>query len=66
MMKYIENYKDGTKKNCYNSLMDSVKLQDMKSIHIDLLHLYTLTVKLSERKTKETVSFTIKSKERNT
>ena len=41
--------------------MNSVKLQDTKLIHRNLLHSYTLTT-LAEREIKETIPFTIASK----
>ena len=42
--------------------MNIVKLQDIKSIHRNPLHPYTLTIKKSEREIKETIPFTIAMK----
>ena len=42
--------------------MNIVKLQDIKSIHRNPLHWYTLTMKKTEREIKETVPFTTATK----
>ena len=42
--------------------MNLAKLQDTKSIHINHLHFYIITIKKSEREIKESISFTIATK----
>ena len=61
MILYTENPKDATRK-LLELINNSVKLQDTKLIHINLLHSYTLTNnRRSEREIKETIPFPIPS-----
>ena len=60
MIIYLENPKDTTRK-LLSSSMNWVNLQDAKLIHRNLLHFYIL--KMNEQKDKETIPFTITSKE---
>ena len=42
--------------------MNTVKLQDIKSTHINPLHSYTLTMRKHKKEIKETIPFTIATK----
>ena len=42
--------------------MNTIKLQDIKLIHRNTLHSYTLTMKKSETKIKETIPLTVATK----
>ena len=48
--------------NYWSSLVNLVKLQDIKSTHRNLLHSYTLIMRKIEREIKETIPFTIATK----
>ena len=61
MTLYIENPKDTTRK-LLELIKNVIKSQDIKLIHRNPLHSYTLTMKTTEREIKETIPFTIATK----